>query len=664
MHIVLVIFYTAAIFMAMMVNLAVKPKAGARITGILIVAAAVMGFLLYGYGYACTFENTPLAVLRATSSVWFMFVGRNDFSAISAAPLMHEPAVQMVFWGTHLCAIYAFASATFITIGSGAVRFMRMVKAGFSDLDVLYGVNDASVSFAAALAGTGRRRAILLIDDRAALGPYETDINGFGGLILTDSAAGKAAPSFIRAFRIRKGKRRYRFFALDEMPLDNIRFAEDLKEALEKAGVLPQQTSLVIAADESLTGENFISQNGAYGFGEVFVFPPGEMTARALVRAFPPAGTLHYDTDGRATEDFDALLIGFGRTSQCVLKYLIMHGQAEGAGFHVMVCDRQLREISGSFFHENEKLLKEYDIEFMEKDARSVELYDYIAQHLPTLKYVVISTGDPRLDQEILLSIEKTVRSAGSDAAVLCCSRKGIFYVDRKTMQWESVSPMTPENLCDEKMDAQAIALNQAYHAQNGKTDTENWACAGYFDRTSCRAAADFLTGYLRAVLRAVPRAAGETGLPLGDKGAELSLGEGGAGLPLGAGGAGLSEKQWENLGRTEHRRWIAFHHVMGYSRMPEDIWEERAKLLKSGRTDISVGKDPARRLHACMIPWEELPALEAKEEKITGKRKDYRAMDMENVRIVLSFPEFTEFPGVTEFPGATESTESAEDRS
>ena len=615
MYIWLVILYTAAIFLAMVISLAVKPREAARLTGLLTLAAALTGFLFYGYGYAYTISRMPMAVLRAVMSVWFMFVGRNDYASVSAAPLFQIHFVEFLFWTAHLLAIYAFASATFITIGSGAIRILRVLKAKFSNLFVIFGVNRSSVAFAKNIAQTNRRATILMIDNGKDISEFSNDITSFGGIVLDDSTASSAEPAFLRTFRIRKGMgiRRFCFYALDEMPLDNIHFAECLKESLQTAGVLPQQLDIVIAADESYIGERFRAKDEDFGFGNVYVFPPGETVARMAMRLFPPAKTLCYDADGRAQDSFDALLIGFSSTAQCILKQLVMNGQIDGAGFHVLVCDKQLQEISGSFFHENKVLLHEYNIEFMESDARSQQLYDYISYNVRSLRYIIISTGDQRLDQEILLSLEKLLRSENCNAVILCCSREGIHYVDRNTMQWLFADPMTPDNLCNEQIDLQAMTLNQAYHAQNQKTSRENWTSCDYFSRTSCRAAADFLTGYLSALRD--------------------------AGIPLQNGGRQLSALQWEILGRTEHRRWIAFHHNMGYQTMPSEVWDSRASCYLSDKS-VNINKDIDHKLHACMIPWEELPALSSREEAVTGIRKDYQAMDLDNVRIMIASAE------------------------
>jgi hypothetical protein len=86
--------------------------------------------------------------------------------------------------------------------------------------------------------------------------------------------------------------------------------------------------------------------------------------------------------------------------------------------------------------------------------------------------------------------------------------------------------------------------------------------------------------------------------------------------------------------------RWCAFHETMGYRCMPDQIWKERAaqfekERLETGSGRIRIGKDPAARLHACLIPWDDLDALSEKENAVTGRSIDYKEMDRDNVRMI-----------------------------
>ena len=47
------------------------------------------------------------------------------------------------------------------------------------------------------------------------------------------------------------------------------------------------------------------------------------------------------------------------------------------------------------------------------------------------------------------------------------------------------------------------------------------------------------------------------------------------------------------------------------------------------------VCKNSEAMTHACLVPWEDLDALSARESEITGVRVDYKAMDRNNVLAV-----------------------------
>jgi hypothetical protein len=104
--------------------------------------------------------------------------------------------------------------------------------------------------------------------------------------------------------------------------------------------------------------------------------------------------------------------------------------------------------------------------------------------------------------------------------------------------------------------------------------------------------------------------------------------------------GWNLSGELLENLGKTEHLRWCAFHETMGFRRMPPEIYASRKaqyekEKAETGRGKIRIGKDLDHRLHACLIPWDDLDELSASENAITGKSIDYKEMDRDNVRMI-----------------------------
>ena len=80
--------------------------------------------------------------------------------------------------------------------------------------------------------------------------------------------------------------------------------------------------------------------------------------------------------------------------------------------------------------------------------------------------------------------------------------------------------------------------------------------------------------------------------------------------------------------------------YAMGYSAMTEAEFDYRAEEYsaekkRTGHSSVRIAKDAENRRHACLVPWEELDALSAKENAVTGGHVDYKNMDLVNVLAV-----------------------------
>ena len=112
-----------------------------------------------------------------------------------------------------------------------------------------------------------------------------------------------------------------------------------------------------------------------------------------------------FDAAAKATEDFDALVVGFGQTGQAALRSLVMNGQFEGSRFHATVVAKGYREQAGSFFYRYPGLQAHYEIDFIDDNARSVSVYDHIRSHCANLNFVALCTGSETENREIAANI-------------------------------------------------------------------------------------------------------------------------------------------------------------------------------------------------------------------------------------------------------------------
>lgn len=600
-----------ALFLMLLLSLGFQPRFLSRIAGVLLLAAGVSGTLLYGYGYWSLCGNVPEAIARTLFAVFCMFLGRNEIGAISSVPLLSRPAMQIALYLTHLLALYCTASAVVGTIGARLIRTLNLLLLRRGDLHLVFGVDAETVDFAEKLP---RGKKLVLIDNGGG-SRLESRILRAGGLLLSGEAERNGGPELLKRLGFRAGRRRLAVYCLDADPSANLRFARTLLGALETRGIAPQQTALtIVLPDESVSG-SLQAVEGRYGYGSVLAWEREELLARLMIRAFPPAETMRFDGQGRADEDFEALIVGFGRTGQAVLRALAMNGQFTGSRFRATVVARDYERQAGSFFSRYPALRTQYDIMFIDADARSVALYEHIQKTGPALNYVALCTGNEKASAEIAVEFARLFQRQGIRALILQCAATCIRKNADSRGGARTVSVFTPDVLCSGSLDECAMQLNHGYHKNEPGDAGAQWARCDYFSRMSCRAAADFLDALLRSAGTDRQHAAR----------ADFAL----------------PQAVLENLAQTEHRRWCAFHFAMGYRPMPEALWQERAELwrrqTRNGEPPLRICKDPERKLHACLTDWAELDALSAKENAVTGGEVDYRQLDRDNVQTLLS---------------------------
>ncbi len=612
MSLSLIAVYVPAVllFLVLLLSLGFQPRFITRISGILLLITGVFGTLFYGYGFYTIYGSIPQSVARTLFAVFCMFLGRNEIGAISSAPLFQSPAMLVCLYLTHLLALYCTASAVVAAIGTRLIRTLNLMLSKRGDLSLIYGVDEDTVAFAQKLP---KKTKIIFVDSGSGAS-FDSKILHMGSLMLSDNDAKGGTADFLRHIGFRSGKRHLSVYCLDSNPAANLRYAQSLLGALEQSGISPQQTSLSLILPDETVSAGFQASKDHYGYGSVLAYEREELLARLMIAAFPPCDTMRFDGRGKAEENFEALIVGFGKTGQAVLRALVMNGQFTGSRFHATIVSKGHAQQAGSFFSRYPALREQFDLTFIDSDARSVELYEQIQKTGPALNYVAICTGSEKETGEIAVEFSRLFDSLGIRALILQCGASSIRKNADSLGPSKTVSTLIPEILSSDGMDAAAMQINYAYYRAQGGTAREHWIRCDYFSRMSCRASADFLDAFLRSA---------------GTNREEAKRKD-----------FRLPDEVIENLAQTEHLRWCAFHYAMGYRPMPENVWQERAALYraqkKAGETPLRIAKDPEKRLHACLIDWDALDALSARENEITGGHTDYRRMDFENVLMLL----------------------------
>lgn len=606
---VTVVILSIAIFSALVINMAVKPSYSARLTAILMMISACGGSVIYGLGYTYVTKDIALSLIRTPFSVIGMYLGKNDLSAISSAPVVSTSAGIICFWALHLFAFYSIASTAIITVGAEGLRRLRLFLALNGDLTIIYGINEESLDVGRACLA-GNKKAIVYITNNEL--PAQTkEINELGMAVMTGSDAARSGRDALTKLRVRS-RHKIEVFALDGDGNENMTYASGLMKGLEQMEIDPRITSITLPGTEDiLTGMLQVSEE-RYGFGFVNVFDSTELAARAMIRLCPPWEFLSFD-NGRATEDFDCIVVGFGKCGQAALRYLIMNGQFAGSSFHAAVFSPDVDSQSGYLFADCPELQSGYDIEFYGDDARSRRFYTYLQKRLGSVKYIAVCAGNDEMNAEIcdtLMLYLKRVRS--EHICVVQCTKDGVRYQESVGAPILTKKVRSLEMLSADRMDRDAILINSAYDSSD-RTDWEKWVACDSFSKMSSRASAAFIPALVKA---------------------------------SGCTEEEITEGQWEPdgklldvLGETEHLRWCAFHFANGYRRMSgEELSrniENYVRCREKGLPLPRITKNAEQRTHACLIPYDQLDALSERENAVTGKNTDYRQLDINNVLMI-----------------------------
>ena len=601
------ILLSTALLLALLLNLTLKPAFYTKLTALFLVISALGGVIFYGAGYMELTGDLAQTVVRTILSVLRMFLGVNELSAIAGSRLVANPANLFVFWLLHLLAFVSVASAALNTLGAEAVRQLRFLLSRRGDLTLIYGINENCIALGKECLAAGGN-SVVFITESAPAGLI-AELNNAGMSVMVGMAAAACDARTMR--RLHLGKRKLTVYALDAAEDKDLYFALRLRDALEKLAIPAERTRVTLPGAEDIIASMLQVSEGRYGFGYVHVFDVSTLTARALIRLCPPWESVSFDADGRAREDYECVIVGFGSLGQAVLKQLVMNGQFAGGKFHAAIFSTNFSREAGYLMADAPALLANYDIRSFEEDARSSVFYQYIDRRLSTLKLIAVCTGDAETNREISDNLMLFLKRRGAEnICVVRCGDKAARYQERVGSPILSENIYTRAFLSAEDADRSAILLNAVYD-HSARSDWEKWVACDSFSKMSSRASADFMPAFLRAA------GVTEEKLLSGDWQPEQAL--------------------LRNLGETEHMRWNAFHFAMGYSTMSEEEFEANAKAWARCKAEgkpcnIKIAKNSEKRTHACLIPWEKLDELSRRENAITGRDVDYQQTDIDNV--------------------------------
>lgn len=590
----LIIMISSAVFLALIIWLTVDTEHVKKWTGIAFLIAIGGGIFIYGTIDADQFSSMPIiAVLRTVVHVGKMFGNAGDGSHDSFVSIVGDNTLTSAFyWMVHFFAYYSVVSAVILVIGRDIVRGFRTWLLRIHDIELIYGIDDDTISLGEALAD--KKRISLVFVGKGTVS--DSILNRTGALVFADSDAMNPNAKFIKRISLVKGKGKIRVSVLSDDDEANYAYAMKMLKCFKEADILPAQTELVMFGRAVLIGTEFQALGDHYGYGSVKVYEKSELAARLLLWKYPLADTITFDEKGKATKDVDVLIAGFGAIGQEVLRKVVAQGQFYGSSFHVHIFDPCYEKRNGFFNARYPGILDNYDIKFEAYDARSEKFADYIKDKAEGLSLIVVAVGDEYTGREITNGILDVLELSGTTLPVYQCYAEKIVR-NRHKEECVITNVFDSEIMYGTSLDALSKEINHFYYGEG--SSEKQWQECDYFSRMSCNASADYLQGLI-----------GRVGTPDDDE-------------------------HMENLARSEHLRWMAFHYSMGYQTMSREECIKRAELYQKDNK-VRILKDTTLKRHACLIPWDDLDELSVFENSYTGKNVDYKQMDRENIKAVV----------------------------
>ena len=296
-----VILVSAALFLVVVLYIALEQEQREKITGIAFAVAAIGGIISYGFSYAheqAGFLPQMSAVLRTLIDVGRMFVGMNNEAVFKTAlekTGMTGSVWVVLFWSFHFLAYYSMASAAILTLGKGAIRRLRQLLLHIRDVVVVYGVSENSLSFGRHIA-SDKHKSIVFVGH--ADSSQELAIRQMGALLYSDDVALQPQKTFLKRISVYNRKQQLHIYCLYDNEDANIKYAVNFLKILKEEDIDPLRTHLVLLGQEERYGGDLQVSKDHYGYGEVKAFDYGELTARLLMQKYPVCNAMEFDENG------------------------------------------------------------------------------------------------------------------------------------------------------------------------------------------------------------------------------------------------------------------------------------------------------------------------------------------------------------------------------
>lgn len=598
---------------------------------VLIPVTALAGFIIYYIGYQDGGTEGVLSTscIRSFLSMCSMFLLHSDLLEVSHK--LHGNQTYMLFFSViHFSAFIISILFIIQLFGKQFISWLSLKVSCPKQSYLFFDLNEASVSLAADLMKEKKSRMIVFVGKyiRYSFFAHHKAVEESGSphdnKSLFDRIKNTSAVFLNREYTTKNSlkklgiahlihKSETHLFFLSDDEASNIRMAQQVIEEIERESLAVKRLSIYInTVSENL--DNLFARKlcGLNKEIEINIINRYKLSATELVCLYPPVDYIEKDTaKATALSDFNVLILGFGQVGTLALRYLIEQGQFVGSTFHATVIDRMM-ECKEDLFVNKYPGVKNYQIEYEKADINSKKYFELLKSKIGSLKYIVISLGDDRLNIKVAIELyEFSLKYTDTpvDLFVNVYNIKNYDYIKKSIRIADKIhlfgghdDIFTEDIIINEIRCCTAKRIHEHYNQDKAEDDKERWQELSTIKKiTNLSAAAHIYTKLQLA------------GLSVADIN-KLETKEDFVKL--------VGPERILSLAEGEHLHWNATLFTNGW-----ETWN-----LSEITGDRSCNKDEVRKKHACLVSWNELQKVN----EYFGK--DYKLYDVYNVEDIFEF--------------------------
>ncbi|MBP3355927.1 MAG: hypothetical protein J6K95_02005 [Rikenellaceae bacterium] len=370
---------------------------------------------------------------------------------------------------------------------------------------------------------------------------------------------------------------------------------------------------------------------------EIRVLDPSFLSVEQLKMnvEYQPVSFVEVGADASVRSGFEALIVGFGETGEDALRFLYEFGafadsRGERSPFRCTVMDKDMERLRARFCMRTPALGRNPAVRLLDTDYRTEEFWSWMREAAATLNYVVIALGDDEAGMTLAADLcDFVTRYAGRRENFRIFVRsyrpEKAAYMERIAAFYDTKEIGAPivvfgrmtdiygyDLIVGDRVREEAVRFYERYNlvttGEKGKPWGERRKEALRRNtlaalRGLCRKEGQDMANALhrKTKIRMLERVLRNENSPL--CGTKLSDWQRSLRARTGA-GAGIAYPELApgcdigpvmlRMAQSEHLRWMAAHELMGY-------------LPTAGQTD------ELRKVHACLVPWDELDEVSSR---------------------------------------------------